>query len=105
MAHVPTNRITTHPGALLLEQIREMGLSVNGVARDIRLPATRLHEIVHERRGVTAETAIALGAYFGQAPEFWMNAQTAYELSKELVENGEDIRSRILQYAEDRATI
>ena len=59
MACLPTNRITTHPGVLLLEQIREMGLSVNRVARDIRLPATRLHEIVHERRGVTAETAIA----------------------------------------------
>ena len=105
MFRVPTNRIATHPGALLLEQIREMGLSVNGVARDIHLPATRLHEIVHERRGVTAETAIALGAYFGQTPEFWMNAQTAYELSKELVEHGEDIRSRIRRHAKDRATI
>ena len=58
----------------------------------------------HERRGVTAETAIALGAYFGQTPEFWMNAQTAYELSKELVENGDDIRSRLRRHAEDRAT-
>ena len=95
MVRLPTNRITTHPGVLLLEQIREMGLSVNRVARDIRLPATRLHEIVHQRRGVTAETAIALGAYFNQSPEFWMNAQTAYELSKELVHNGEDIRARI----------
>ena len=105
MVHMPTNRITTHPGTLLLEQIREMGLSVNGVARDIHLPATRLHEIVHGRRGVTAQTAIALGAYFGQTPEFWMNAQTAYELSKELVENGHDIRSRIHRHAEDRATM
>ena len=105
MVHVPTNRITTHPGALLFEQIRELGLSVNGVARDIYLPATRLHEIVHERRGVTAETAIALGAYFGQSPEFWMNAQMAYELSKELAENGENIRSRIRRHPEDRATI
>ncbi len=48
--------------------IREMGLSVNRVAQDIGLPATRLHEIVHQRRGVTAETAIALGVYFGQTP-------------------------------------
>ena len=99
MVRMPTNRITTHPGALLLEQIREMGLSVNGVARDIHLPATRLHEIVHERRGVTAETAIALGAYFGQTPEFWMTAQTAYELSKELVKNSEGIRSGIRRHA------
>ena len=59
MMNVPTNRIATHPGAFLLEQIEEMGLTVNGLARDVDLPATRLHEIVHERRGVTAETAIA----------------------------------------------
>ena len=104
MVRVPTNRIATHPGALLLEQIREMELSVSGVARDIHLPATRLHEIVHERRGVTAETAIALGAYFGQTPEFWMNAQAAYELSKELVKNGEGIRSRIRRHAQDRTS-
>ena len=104
MVCVPTNRITTHPGVLMLEPIREMGLSVNRVARDIRLPATRLHEIIHQRRGVTAATAIALGAYFHQTPEFWMNAQTAYELSKELVENGDDIRSRLRRHAEDRAT-
>ena len=102
MVNVPTSRVATHPGALLLEQIREMGLTVNGVARDIDLPATRLHEIVHERRGVTAETAIALGTYFGQAPEFWMNAQKVYELSKALVENGEEIRSRVRRHAEER---
>ena len=85
--NVPTNRIATHPGALLLEQIQDMGLTVNGLARDLDLPATRLHEIVHERRGVTAETAIALGEYFDQTPEFWMNAQKVYELSRELVTN------------------
>ena len=102
MVQVPRNRITSHPGALLLEQITEMGLTVNGVARDIGLPATRLHEIVHERRGVSAETAIALGVYFSQTPEFWMNAQTAHGLSKELVENGADIRARIPRQARDR---
>ena len=54
--------------------------------------------------GVTAETAIALGAYFGQTPEFWMNAQAAYELSKELVKNGKGIRSRIRRHARDRTS-
>lgn len=71
------------PDALLLEQIQEMGLTVNGLARDIDLPATRLPEIVHKRRGVTAETAIALGEYSDQTPAFWMNAQKVYELSRE----------------------
>lgn len=105
MARVPTNRITTHPGALLREQIRELGLSVSGVARDISLPATRLREIVHERRGVSAETAIALGTYFSQTPEFWMSAQAAYDLSKELVEHGQDIRARVRPYAQDLAAL
>ena len=91
MVQVPRNRIAFHPGTLLLEQITEMGLTVNGVARDVGLPATRLHEIVHERRGISAQTAIALGVYFSQTPGFWMNAQTAYELSKALVEDGPGI--------------
>ena len=97
------NRIATHPGTLLREQIEEMGLTVHGVARDSGLPATRLHEIVHERRGVSAETAIALSAYFGQSPEFGMNAQKAFELSKALVENGNDIRARVRPHSENRA--
>ena len=103
MIHAPTNRIATHPGALLLEQIGEMGLSVHRVARDSGLPATRLHEIVHQRRGVSAETAIALGVYFGQTPEFWLNAQKIHELSRELVENGETIRARVRPCTEGRA--
>ena len=103
MIHGPTNRIATHPGALLLEQIGEMGLSVHRVARDSGLPATRLHEIVHQRRGVSAATAIALGAYFGQTPEFWLNAQKIHELSRELVENGETIRARVRPCTEGRA--
>ena len=103
MIHVPTSRTATHPGALLLEQIKEMGLSVHRLARDIDLPATRLHEIVHERRGVSAETAIALGTYFGQTPAFWMAAQMAYDLSKELAENGAAIRARVRRRAEEGA--
>ena len=95
MLKTPTHRIATHPGVLLMEQIEGLGLSVNRVARETGLPATRLHEIVHERRGVTAETAIALGEYFGQTPEFWLNAQTVYELSKVQAESGDIIRARV----------
>lgn len=99
MLKAPTHRIATHPGALLMEQIEEMALSVSRVARETGLPATRLHEIVHKRRGVTAETAIALGEYFGQTPEFWMNAQTVYELSKVQTESGDIIRARVRYHA------
>ena len=99
MLKTPTHRIATHPGTLLIEQIEDMGLSVSRVARETGLPATRLHEIVHERRGVTAETAIALGQYFGQTPEFWLNAQKVYELSKVQAESGDAIRARVRPHA------
>jgi len=99
MVRMPANRATTHPGALLLEQIRDLELSVHQVACDCGLPPTRLHEIVHERRGISAETAIALGKYFGQTPEFWINDQKVHELSRELFLNGERIRARVRPYA------
>ena len=100
MTRIPEQRVATHPGALLREQIRELKLSVHEVARDCGLPSTRLHEIVHERRGVSAETAIALGEYFGQTPEFWVNAQKIHELSRELLLNGDRIRARVRPHAE-----
>ena len=105
MSRIPTHRVTEHPGALLREQIEEMGLTVARVAEDTGLAATRLREIVRERRGVSAGTAIALGAYFGQSPEFWMNAQKTYELSKELIENGRSIRARVRVHTGERAAL
>ena len=78
---------------------------MHGLARDLGLPATRLHEIVHERRGVSAETAIALGEYFGQTAMFWINAQKFHELSKELANRGEEIRARVRRHAETMSNI
>ena len=76
-----------------------------GLARDLGLPATRLHEIVRERRGVSAETAIALGEYFGQTAMFWIDAQKIHELSKELFNRGEEIRARVRRRAETISTV
>ena len=103
MSRVPTHRVAEHPGAFLGEQIEEMGLTAARVAQDTGLAAARLREIVRQRRGVSARDAIALGAYFGQSPEFWMNAQKTYELSKELIENGRSIRARVRAHAGERA--
>ena len=105
MTATPEQRVTTHPGVLLLEQIEEMGLTVRGVARAIGSPETRLHEIVHERQGVDAGTAIALAEFFGQTPEFWVNAQKVHELSKALVERGEAIRMQVRCRARDMAAV
>jgi addiction module HigA family antidote len=58
----------------------DFGVSINRVARDLRVPPTRIGEIVNERRGITPDTALRLARYFGTTPEFWMNLQSAYDL-------------------------
>lgn len=70
-----------HPGQILREEFMEpMGISQNALAVAIHVPATRIGEIVHERRGITADTALRLGKYFGTSSEYWMNLQTNYDL-------------------------
>ena len=70
-----------HPGEILKEDLlTPLGLSINGLARDLRVPVTRMSEIVNRRRSITADTALRLARYFGTTPEFWMNLQAAYDL-------------------------
>jgi antitoxin HigA-1 len=61
--------------------MKPLGLTANRVATDLRVPATRIGEIIHGRRAVSAETALRLGRYFGTSPQFWMNLQTLYDLA------------------------
>jgi len=60
--------------------MKPLGLTMNQLALNLRVPATRIAEIVHERRSITADTAIRLGRYFGTTPRFWLNLQIAYDL-------------------------
>lgn len=60
--------------------MRPLGLSINRLARDLRVPVTRVSEIVNGRRSITADTALRLSRYFGMTPQFWMNVQAAYDL-------------------------
>ena len=70
-----------HPGEILREDfMRPLGLSMNRLALDLRVPVTRIAEIVHKRRGVTPDTALRLGRYFNTSARFWMNAQSSYDL-------------------------
>jgi addiction module HigA family antidote len=70
-----------HPGEILTEEfMKPLGLSINRVARDLRVPVTRIGDIVHGRRSITSDTALRLARYFGTSPEFWMNLQSAYDL-------------------------
>lgn len=73
-----------HPGELLREEfLQPMGITPYRLAKDIGVPVQRIHELVHERRGVTADTALRLSRYFGMSEGYWMNAQKHYELEIE----------------------
>ncbi len=78
----PRSRVTPlHPGEMLREEFMvPLGLSSNKLALDLRVPATRISEIVNERRGITVDTAFRLSRYFNMSPEFWMRIQAQYEL-------------------------
>jgi addiction module HigA family antidote len=81
-------RIRSHPGEILQEEyLLPLGMSARALAEAIGIPANRLTEIIRERRGVTADTAMRLGRYFGTDPRFWTNLQAAHDLSKAAAEN------------------
>jgi addiction module HigA family antidote len=70
-----------HPGEILREEfMRPAGISINGLALALRVPATRISAIVNETRGITADSALRLGRYFSTTSEFWMNLQRDYDL-------------------------
>jgi len=70
-----------HPGEILSEDLlKPLGISLNRLGRDLRVPVTRVSEIAHGRRSITADTALRLARYFDTTPEFWMNLQAAYDL-------------------------
>ena len=70
-----------HPGEILREDlIKPLGLTVTSLARALKIPVSRLSEIVNGRRSINAEAALRLSRYFGNTPEFWVNLQAAYDL-------------------------
>jgi addiction module HigA family antidote len=83
-----------HPGEVLLEEFLEpMELSQYRLAKDISVPARRINEIVHGKRGITADTSLRLARYFDTSERFWMNLQTGYDLE---VEKGR-LRGRLVK--------
>lgn len=70
-----------HPGEILREDyLKPLGLSANALAKALKVPASRVNDIVLERRGITVDTAMRLARYFGGDVQSWMNLQTAYEI-------------------------
>ena len=70
-----------HPGEILREDyLKPLGMSANALAKALRVPASRVNDIVLERRGITVDTAMRLVRYFGGDVQSWMNLQVAYEI-------------------------
>lgn len=85
-----------HPGEVLREEyLKPLSMSVNALARAIRLTPGRVNDIVLERRGISADTALRLARFFGTTPEFWLNLQMTYELQKTVREGWERIEKEI----------
>ena len=73
-------RTPIHPGEHLAEELRELGITAAELSRQIDVPVNRVTGIIHGQRGITADTALRLGHWFGTSPQFWMNLQQLYEL-------------------------
>lgn len=85
-------RTPIHPGEHLAEELSELDMSAAELARQIDVPVNRITAILNGQRGVTADTALRLGHWFGTAPEFWLNLQTLYELRQAQHEIGSRVR-------------
>jgi addiction module HigA family antidote len=75
--------VPIHPGRILRRELNARRLSANALARALRVPSGRIVDILNGKRSVTAETALRLGRYFGNAPQFWINLQAQYDLAVE----------------------
>jgi addiction module HigA family antidote len=77
-----------HPGRLLQREIKARNLSANRLALDIGVPSGRITDILNGRRSITADTAVRLGLYFGNRPQFWLGLQSQYEIARVERERG-----------------
>jgi addiction module HigA family antidote len=86
-----------HPGEILREEfLSPLGMSANELALALRVPATRINDIVNEKRGITADTALRLSRYFGTTPKFWTNMQASWELEVAEDRLGNAVRRDVL---------
>jgi addiction module HigA family antidote len=85
-----------HPGEILREDyLVQLDMSANALSKALKVPAPRINDIVRERRGVSADTALRLARYFDTTPQFWLNLQAAYDLRLAEIEAGSRIRREV----------
>jgi addiction module HigA family antidote len=92
----PANKLrAVHPGEILADELRELGLTVRAFAGDLKVPHNRISAILNGQRGISADTALRLAAYFRTEPQFWMNLQQAYDLKTTEAAKGATIRKQV----------
>ena len=92
----PVNKLrAVHPGEVLAEELRELGLTARAFAGALKVPHNRVSAILNGQRGISADTALRLAAYFGTEPQFWMNLQQAYDLKTTEAAKGATIRKQV----------
>ncbi len=86
-------RSAIHPGEHLAEQLEALGMSAAELGRQLGVPTNRITAILHGRRAITGDTALRLGHFFGNSPQFWLNLQATYELRVAEQKSGEAIEA------------
>ncbi|MDH3195907.1 MAG: HigA family addiction module antitoxin [Hyphomicrobiales bacterium] len=80
-----------HPGEILADELNELGISARELARQIRVPANRITQIINGQRGISGDTALRLGHWFGTGPRFWINLQSTYDLNLARSRTGSEV--------------
>jgi addiction module HigA family antidote len=85
-------RPAIHPGAILGDELKEIGISATELARQLDVPPNRITQIIQGKRSITGDTALRLAHWFGTDPQFWLNLQASYELDVAIAQTGAEIR-------------
>lgn len=85
-------RTPIHPGEILGDELKEIGISAAELARTLEVTANRISQIVAAKRAISADTALRLSRYFGTTPDFWMNLQKTYDLDVARQQIGKSLR-------------
>ena len=92
----PVNKLRpVHPGEILADELRELGLTARAFAAALKVPHNRITAILNGQRGISADTALRLATYFRTEPQFWMNLQLAYDLKTTEAAKGATIRKQV----------
>jgi antitoxin HigA-1 len=97
-------RTPLHPGEILADELEELGVSPTELARQIRVPANRISQIINGKRAITGDTALRLAHWFGTSPQFWMNLQALYDVRLAEQQAGTEIKRLPTKPAKSKTT-